>query len=46
MKIAKGKLVKENIQHKVSHSHTKIGGRLKNKSGKIIYIHNKQLRDS
>ena len=29
-----------------SHPHTKLVGRLKNKSSKIIYIHNKQLRDT
>ena len=29
-----------------NHPHTKVVGRLKDKNSKIIYIHNKQLRDT
>ena len=29
-----------------NHPHTKLVGRLRDKSSKIIYIHNKQLRDT
>ena len=36
-------------KHKIkvgNHPHTKLVGRLKDKRGKIICIHNKQLRDT
>ena len=39
--IGKGKYI-----IKVDRSHLKLIGRLKDKSSKIIYIHNKQLRDT
>ena len=48
MKSTKGKNLISKVKHTlkvVNKPHIKLGGRLKNKSSKIIYIHNKQLRD-
>ena len=43
IKIMKGKmsLVKVNMVKAVDQPHTKLTGRLKDKSSKIVYIHNK-----
>ena len=45
IRITKKKLLVKQIYSKGNISITRIKGRLKDISGKIIYIHNKQLRD-